>query len=70
LYKNKKMQATISLKDMAVEAIRQLPDTASAEEMMYQISLVENVIEGLKDVEAGRTFTTDEVLQKIKQWQK
>ena len=55
---------------MAVEAIRQLPDTASAEEMMYQISLVENVIEGLKDVEAGRTFTTDEVLQKIKQWQK
>lgn len=70
MYKNKKMQATISLKDMAVEAIRQLPDTASAEEMMYQISLVENVIEGLKDVEAGRTFTTDEVLQKIKQWQK
>jgi len=64
------MQTTISLKDMAVEAIRQLPDTASAEEMMYQISLVENVIEGLKDVEAGRTFTTDEVLQKIKQWQK
>ena len=61
------MQATISLKDTAVEAIRQLPDTASAEEMMYQISLVENVIEGLKDVKAGRTYTTHEILQKIKQ---
>jgi len=64
------MQATISLRDMAVEAIKQLPDTASAEEMMYQINLVANVIEGLKDVEAGRTYTTDEVLQKVKKWQK
>lgn len=64
------MATTILLRDMAVEAIKQLPETSSAEEIMYQINLVANVVEGLKDIENGKTHTTEEVLKKIKQWRK
>lgn len=64
------MQPIISLRDIAIEAIKQLPETASVEEMMYQLDLVANVVEGLKDVEAGRVYTTKEALQKVKEWQK
>lgn len=55
LIKVKIMQTRISLRDVAIEAIKQLPESASVEEMMYQLDLVANVVEGLKDVEAGRT---------------
>ena len=64
------MQASLSLRDIALEVIRKLPASTSAEEIMYQINLVANILEGLKDAEQGNTLSTADVLLKVKTWQK
>ena len=63
-------QATAPLRDVAVEVIRKLPRTSSAEEIMYQINFVANVLQGLQDADEGKTYTTEEVLKKLELWRK
>lgn len=42
------------LKEVAIETIKRLPDECSLEDIMYEIDFVAQVLEGLKDAEAGR----------------
>jgi predicted transcriptional regulator len=56
------------LRDLAVEAIKKLPENSSVDQIMYEVSLVANVLEGLEDVEAGRVISTDELKKRIKTW--
>ncbi len=58
------------LKEIAIETIKQLPDECSLEDIMYEIDFVAQVLEGLKDAEAGRSLTIEEVLQRVEQWGK
>ena len=58
-----------TLKDISVDVIKGLPDTCSIEEIMYQIDLVANVIDGLNDVEKGKIITTEELLKRVDKWQ-
>jgi len=37
---------------------------------MYEINFVAQVLEGLKDAEAGRLLTAEEPLNKVDQWAK
>ncbi len=56
------------LKDTAIESIKRLPEGWTVEDIMYRIDLVTQVFEGLKDAEAGRLITTEEVLERVDQW--
>ncbi len=56
------------LRDLAVEAIKKLPENSSVDQIMYEVSLVANVLEGLEDVEASRVISTDELKKRIKTW--
>jgi predicted transcriptional regulator len=58
------------LKDVVIETIKRLPDECSVEDIMYEIDFVAQVLEGLKDAEAGRLLTTEELLKKVEQWAK
>lgn len=58
------------LKETTVETIKRLPDGCSAEDIMYEINFVAQVLEGLKDAEAGRLLTTEELLTRVDQWGK
>lgn len=58
------------LKEATIETIRRLPDNCSLEDIMYEINFVAQVLEGLKDAEDGKVLTTDELLNKVKQWAK
>ncbi len=58
----------VSLKEATIESIKQLPEDSSVEDIMYRINLVAQVLEGLKDAEAGRLLTTEELLQKVDEW--
>lgn len=49
------------LRDLAVEAIKKLPENSSVDQIMYEVSLVANVLEGLEDAEAGRVISTEEI---------
>ena len=58
----------MSLKEAAIEVIKKLPDNASAEDIMEKVDFVNQVLEGLADSEAGRSITTEELLQRIEKW--
>ena len=59
-----------SLKEVTIETIKQLPDGCSLEDIMYEINFVAQVLEGLEDAEKGKMMTTEELLNRVKQWQK
>ena len=58
------------LKETAIESIKRLPDGCTAEDIMYRIDLIAKVYEGLRDADAGRLITTEELLERIDQWAK
>lgn len=59
-----------TLKEAAIESIKRLPDGCSAEDIMYEIDFVAQVLEGLIDAENGRLITTEELLSRVEQWAK
>ncbi|MDA8215832.1 MAG: hypothetical protein M0Z64_11250 [Nitrospiraceae bacterium] len=58
------------LKEVAIETIKRLPDECSVEDIMYEIDFIAQVLEGLKDAEAGRLLTTEELLKRVETWAK
>ena len=58
------------LKEASIETIRRLPDECTAADIMYEINFIAQVLEGLKDTEAGRLVTTEELLHRVGQWAK
>jgi predicted transcriptional regulator len=58
------------LKEASIETIKGLPDECTAEDIMYEVNFIAQVLEGLKDAEAGRLVTTDELLSRVGQWAK
>jgi hypothetical protein len=58
-----------SLKQASIDVIRSLPDSSSLEEIMYELNLTAQVLEGLSDEEKNKTITTADLLQRIKKWQ-
>ncbi|MBK7128584.1 MAG: hypothetical protein IPM74_01215 [Crocinitomicaceae bacterium] len=56
------------LRDTSIEVIKNLPQSCTLEEIMYEINLTAQVLEGLKDKEEGKTITTKELLNKIDTW--
>ena len=58
------------IKEATIETIKRLPDGCSWEDIMYEINFVAQILEGLKDAEAGKLLTTEELLERVKQWAK
>jgi hypothetical protein len=51
-----------SVKNVAIEWLKKLPDDVSLEDIMYEINFTAQVVESLKDAEQGDTITTEELL--------
>ncbi|MCU0286731.1 MAG: hypothetical protein MUF15_10055 [Acidobacteria bacterium] len=58
------------LKQAAIETIERLPDRCSIDDIMYEINFVAQVYEGLNDAKNGKTISTEELLNRVVQWQK
>jgi hypothetical protein len=58
------------LKEATIETIKRLPDGCSPEDIMYRVNLVAQILEGIRDADAGRCITTDELLDRVDQWAK
>ena len=58
-----------SLKQASIEVIKSLPDSSSLEEIMYELNLTAQVLEGLSDEEKIKTITTTDLLNRVKKWQ-
>ncbi len=59
-----------SLKQASIEVINTLPESCSLEEIMYEINLTAQVLEGLSDEEKNKTISTAELLQLIEKSQR
>jgi predicted transcriptional regulator len=58
----------LSIKETTLKVVKSLPETCSLEDVMYQINLAAQTLEGLTDIKEGRTTTTKELLNKVSKW--
>lgn len=58
----------ISIKQATLEVIQGLPESSSLEEIMYQINLAAQTLEGIEDIKEGRTVTSEQLLKNLDKW--
>ena len=51
-----------TVKEEAAELVSNMPDDATWSDLIYSIYVRRSIEEGLADIEAGRTYSTEEVL--------
>ena len=65
-----KSAAAKNAKDEARAIIDQLPDGIEFQELVYQLYFRHNVEEGLRDIEAGRTVSQEDVEREMREWRR
>ena len=50
-----------SIKNITLERIKNLPDDVTLEDLMYEINVIAQVLDGVRDAEEGRTLTEEEL---------
>ena len=59
-----------SIKNITLERIKNLPDNVTLEDLMYEINVIAQVLDGVRDEEEGRTLTEEELTARIEKWAK
>ena len=57
-----------SAKQAVLEMIQRLPDDASLEDIQHHLYVLQKIERGLKDVEAGRVITQEEMEKRFEKW--
>lgn len=57
-----------NIKDLALEAITKLPDSASIDDIMYRLYVIDKVSKGREAVKQGETLSTEELLKETESW--
>lgn len=55
-------------KQDALNTIKQLPETADMEEIMYRLYVLDKIRKGQKAIEQGETNTSEELRREIDSW--
>ena len=58
----------MSNRDIAIDLIRKLPESASLHEMAREIEFIAGVREGFEQLERGEGITAEEVREMIPSW--
>ena len=58
----------LSIKQTTLNVVKSLPETCSLEEVMYQINLAAQALEGIDDVKEKRTISSKDLLDQVKTW--
>jgi predicted transcriptional regulator len=58
----------VSNKEIVIEAIRQLPEQASFEEIAEEIAILAAIQKGERDADAGRMIPHDDVKKRLSTW--
>jgi DNA-binding MltR family transcriptional regulator len=63
------MEVTMqTLKDEAIEAIQKLPESATMDDIMYRLYVIDKVKRSQKAVKNGKTITVEELKREIQSW--
>ena len=57
-------------KDKVRKTIDRLPENFTVDQIVEGLVILNRIEEGLKDIEEGRVFTTDQVKKELKTWLK
>jgi hypothetical protein len=57
-----------SAKQDAIHAIERLPDDVPLDEIVYRLYVMGKIQQGLKDIDASRTVSADELAREIEAW--
>jgi predicted transcriptional regulator len=57
-------------KDKVKKTIDRLPENFTVDQLVEELLVLNKIDEGLKDIEDGKVFTTDQVKQELKAWLK
>lgn len=57
-----------SLKQEAINAINSLPDSATIEDMMYRLYVIDKVHTSQEAVRNGKIITVEELKQEVRSW--
>ena len=55
-------------KEKVRKTIDRLPDNFTVDQFIEELVVQNKIEEGLKDIEQGRVFTTDQVKKELKTW--
>jgi len=58
------------LVDTTIDVLKNLSSDATAEDIMYELHLTDQVLQGLEDAEKGRVLSTAQLLDKMQKWRK
>jgi predicted transcriptional regulator len=61
---------TMLTKDKVRKTIDRLPENFTVDQIVEELVVLNKIEEGLKDIENGRVFTTDQVKKELKTWLK
>lgn len=59
-----------SAKEQMLEVLRNQPDDSSYDELLRELAFVQMVERGLADSDAGRTVSHEDMLSRIRSWQR
>jgi predicted transcriptional regulator len=57
-------------KDKVKQTIDRLPEHFTVDQIVEELVILDKIEEGLKDIEEGRVFSTDQIKQELKTWLK
>jgi predicted transcriptional regulator len=57
-------------KEKVIKTIDRLPENFTVDQVVEELVILNKIDEGLRDVEQGRVFTTDQVKKELKTWLK
>lgn len=62
------MNCRIMKKTQVLEAISQMPDEFSVDELFEKILILQKIEEGQRQVREGQTYSEDEAKKKLEKW--
>jgi hypothetical protein len=58
------------LVDTTIDVLKNLPPDSTIEDIMYELHLTDQVLQGLDDAEKGRVLSTSQLLDRMQKWRK
>jgi len=62
------MTSPVNAKDEVAQLLTQLPDDATLEDIQYHLYVLEKIRRGRADIEAGRSYTTEQARERLAKW--
>lgn len=57
-----------TLKEEVIRIVSKMPDTATIEDIMYELYVIDKIRKSIKAADEGETISTEDLKREIKEW--